>query len=932
MKLSPHLPQGLACVCAFAAFAAVSLHAAEPRTVPGLGLKLMPIPAGTFAMGKTGRVDIDGPQTEVTISRPFWLGRTEVTHAQWRELMATDLIEQARRMLADDTLYTLQGKQQTARDFYKQQKDTDPRELVYNAADDAPMYWVSWDEATAFCRRLTERESAAGRLPGGYEYRLPTEAEWEYACRAGSTEATYAGDLKIIGRSNAPVLDAIAWYAGNSSEAYTGKGQDTAGWPEKQYPGGTASPRAVATKKPNAWGLHDMLGNVWEWCGDRYAEKLSGGSVSDPSGPETGSQRVDRGGGWDTHAAYCRSAFRARNSQGRRGGNLGFRVALAPRLTSQGQPSVISPEVANAATTTTDESPRALAARGLANVTALARLVGYVRYFHPSDEAAAADWDAIAVRGMRDVESAADADELANRLQAIVSPIAPSVRVFPTNVEQPETEPVSGSTGDLRAIAWLHMGIDAGQPRQLYQSKRFIDSFRSAVDIFGYGTPSPAPEFPDPRKAVVYAVEGGVSIALPLAVFANAENTLPRARPVDSKPSPTKPRYSGNDRGSRLAAVALGWNIVQHSWPYFDVVPIDWPKALRVALEKAATDRGEVDFLVTLQRMIAALPDGHGRANVKGDTNYPYPGIRWTWAGDTLVVADVLTPSIEGIGRGDAVLSIDGRPVAKAFEDAANRIASATPQWTRHRSLVEMAQGPRDSEMRLEIEPFDRSGERRQVTVRRDSSLAAWRKRTHARFSELQPGIFYFDLGGATEADVKAALPQLERGRAVVFDMRGFFGFPQHCIEFFSHLIDQPISFLNFRMPMIARPDHTNLVFSAPKIEIAPKPPRLSLRMVFLTDGRAVSAPESFMSIVEYHKFGEIIGEPTAGTNGDINTIDLPGGYSLTFTGLVVLKHDDSRHHGVGTLPTIPLAPTRAGIAAGRDELLERAIEGLKVP
>lgn len=124
MKMPPSLQCGMACVSAFAAFAVVftasPLRAAELRTVPGLGLKLMPIPAGTFSMGKTGRVDIDGPQTDVTISRPFWLGRTEVTHAQWRELMATDLIEQARRMLADDTLYTLQGKQQTARDFYKQ--------------------------------------------------------------------------------------------------------------------------------------------------------------------------------------------------------------------------------------------------------------------------------------------------------------------------------------------------------------------------------------------------------------------------------------------------------------------------------------------------------------------------------------------------------------------------------------------------------------------------------------------------------------------------------------------------------------------------------------------------------------------------------------------------------------------------------------------
>ena len=341
MKLSPLLPRGLGFFSALAAFAfvaisAVSLRAAEPRTVPGLGLKLMPIPAGTFTMGspaaEPGRTADEGPQTRVTISQAFWLGQTEVTQSQWKALMGTDVVEQARRMLADDTLYTLAGKQQTLRDFYKRTKESDPNDgLVQNAADDAPMYWVSWEEAVAFCRRLTERERTAGRVPAGYEYRLPTEAEWEYACRAGTTEATYAGEMEIKGKANAPVLDRIAWYRGNSSEGYTGKGANTAAWEEKQYPGGTAAQRAVATKRPNDWGLYDMLGNVWEWSGDWYADKLPGGAVRDPTGATSGSRRVYRGGGWRDSPGLVRAAYRDGDSPGYRG-NLGFRPALAPQV------------------------------------------------------------------------------------------------------------------------------------------------------------------------------------------------------------------------------------------------------------------------------------------------------------------------------------------------------------------------------------------------------------------------------------------------------------------------------------------------------------------------------------------------------------------------------------------------------------------------
>jgi len=252
-----------------------------------------------------------------------------MTQAQWREIMGTDLVGQVRRMLADDTLYSIGGKPQTLRDFYHMKKDSDPSALAYNTDDNAPIYWVSWEEAVACCRRLTERERAAGRLPDGYEYRLPTEAEWEYACRAGTTGATYAGDMEIKGKYNAPVLDAIAWYAGNSSVGYTGKGIDTTSFVEKEYPGGIDGPRDVGLKRPNGWGLYDMLGDVYQWCGDWNSDALPGGNVSDPPGPTSGSFRAVRGGSWDYAAQFCRSANRHGVAPGRRSQNLGFRLTLS---------------------------------------------------------------------------------------------------------------------------------------------------------------------------------------------------------------------------------------------------------------------------------------------------------------------------------------------------------------------------------------------------------------------------------------------------------------------------------------------------------------------------------------------------------------------------------------------------------------------------
>lgn len=156
---------------ALATLLGAPVGAAEPRVVPGEGITLIPIPAGTFMMGspatEVGRYSNEGPQTKVTLSRSFWLGRTEVTQAQWRAVMGTTVPEQIQRMLADPTRYDMGEKQpETLRAYYAHATDGSAS-LRFNDSDDAPMYFVSWDEATEFCQRLTQRERAAGgvRIP-----------------------------------------------------------------------------------------------------------------------------------------------------------------------------------------------------------------------------------------------------------------------------------------------------------------------------------------------------------------------------------------------------------------------------------------------------------------------------------------------------------------------------------------------------------------------------------------------------------------------------------------------------------------------------------------------------------------------------------------------------------------------------------------------
>ncbi len=282
------------------------------------------IPAGTFSMGSPDSDSLakrdEKPQMQVTLTKGFWLGKTTVTIGQWKSLIGLGVRTQLVHMIQDDTLYDFDGKQETVRDYMHFSRDADPGRYLGRENDNLPMYFVSWNDAMEFCRELNGHERAAGRLPAGYEYNLPTEAQWEYACRAGTTESTHAGPM-VIEDGKAPVLENIAWYSGNSTNGYTGKGFKVAG--------GTGGPHPVGQKQPNAWGLYDMTGNIWQWCRDWYGG-YPGGNVTDPTGPATGMDRVNRGGSFGSGPRDERSANRAKNPPAEGSAYRGFRIALCP--------------------------------------------------------------------------------------------------------------------------------------------------------------------------------------------------------------------------------------------------------------------------------------------------------------------------------------------------------------------------------------------------------------------------------------------------------------------------------------------------------------------------------------------------------------------------------------------------------------------------
>ena len=562
------------------------------------------------------------------------------------------------------------------------------------------------------------------------------------------------------------------------------------------------------------------------------------------------------------------------------------------------------------------EPPRPLTAHGLENLVAFTRLLGYVRHFHPSDEAADANWNAFAIKAVNEVEEAKNAADLSQRLESIFRPVAPTISVFPT-AEHPTpprelSPPANAST--LRVVSWRHQGFgQKTRQNSIYKSERVWQ------DAPGGTLPK---DSPDPRQPFSADLGGGVSCLVPLALFGDAKGTLPHAATSETKSKDDLVKYSGNDRATRLADVGLAWNILEHFYPYFDVVQTDWQQALRAALTSAANDANEKAFLITLRRMVAQLHDGHGNVYHPADSADYFIPVILKWVEGQLVISDLASAGTEGLQPGDVVLKVDGRPSASELTERESLISAATPQWRRFVALEQIRAGAKDSVVTLEVK--SQSGQVRSVVLHRTIEEEALSEARPDKISELKPGIFYLDLDRIKDEDFQAVLPKLEQARGIIFDLRGY---PRVSPKVILHLTEKPIESARFLLPVITTPDHAQIKFDdAGRWKLEPVAPRLTAKMAFLVDGRAISYAESWMGIIEAYKLAAIVGEPTAGTNGDINPFNLPGNYTVIWTGLKVLKHDGSQHHGIGIQPTVPVSRTIRGIRERRDEQLERAV------
>jgi C-terminal processing protease CtpA/Prc len=565
------------------------------------------------------------------------------------------------------------------------------------------------------------------------------------------------------------------------------------------------------------------------------------------------------------------------------------------------------------------------------NLRAFARLYGYVKYFHPSDEASSIDWNVFAVYGSETARRARDHAELRALLSQLFKPLAPSL-VFADSAEElkQRDRPPSALGDDHLLVSWQHQGdgLDAtGRSAARYRSVRVVTRLSAVpmkkdVSETWISQDRLFDQHPRRGEAIDREVSPGLWVRVPLTVDADRQRTLPIPDSTllvalrKELNGASQKRLEANDENVRSAAVLVAWNALQHFYPYFELADTNWDEALGESLSRSFIDKDEKDLHETLSRLTARLRDGHaGIYHQKTSMRGWLP-----WQVDDVEGQIVITAAANGtpFQRGDLIIALDGVPARRILEDA-RQLLSGSPQWTRSLTLQLFGTGEPNSVARVTLQ---RDGATVEATATRGAKPF---ENPGPAFQQLEGGVYYVNLTKVTRLEWEANIKSFAQAPGVVLDLRGY---PADGFDIMGHLLDAPVLPASWNIPWVIYPDRERIVGydTSGRKPIQPSAPRFLGKVVFLTNAAAISYSETILGVVEHYKLAEIVGEPTAGTNGNINIMSLPGGFTMSWTGMLVRKHDESQHHLMGIRPTLPVVKTLKGIRESRDEVLDEAV------
>jgi hypothetical protein len=542
------------------------------------------------------------------------------------------------------------------------------------------------------------------------------------------------------------------------------------------------------------------------------------------------------------------------------------------------------------------------------NVAAFARLFGVVRYFYPSDAADSLDWNRFAVYGVRRVRTVRDSAVLETTLQELFTPLGPNIKIA-TSLP-PAAAP--GSIDPL-LVAWRYEGPGFPSPTNSpYKSQR---SNRGTVRSKVY--------YPRTGDHVDIDLDSGLKARVPLSLTSEEARTVtPRLAMLTAAVDAVEDPAGRSDLDVRLADTLVAWNVYRHFYPYWTEAAVDWDGLLAAHIATAYSANGRQAHQRALQLLVADARDGHGMVIDVGRSPQGVLPIQLRMIEGQVVVT---ATAIRDIPLGAVVTAVGGVSASERIAQEM-KLASGTTQWKQVLAERRVLVCERGTAVKLTFTLA--RGAARELEMPCDQQQAPAEKRPDS-MTEIAAGIWYVDLTRTTSEQASPMLPKLASAAGIVFDLRGY---PTNIGAWIlPYLITTPNNDLWMHIANIDGPFGRISGWQDFGWRLTPASPHLGGRRVFLTDARAISYSESVMGHVADLKLATIIGSTTAGTNGNVVTFAVPSGYAIRFTGMLVTGHDGrAQHHLIGVKPDIQLEPTIAGIRAGRDELLERALAVLR--
>lgn len=573
---------------------------------------------------------------------------------------------------------------------------------------------------------------------------------------------------------------------------------------------------------------------------------------------------------------------------------------------------VLAPACAHHAVAATPIAPAARApARDQAvgpeeRLVAFARAYGYVRFFHPTNASHEADWQRMAVAGVLAVHEAATLDELAQEIEGLLRPLAPSLQLWVDGEAAPPAPPAPRRRDGL--VYWQYQGFPGTSfslHRPPYAKVRVHpdETWRRRFS-----------EAPAPDARVEAELAPALHMRLPVVLSAA------QAEAASKPPSPVLGLDLARDFDElavRQAAVIEVWNVLRHFYPYQQDLALDWDAMLVAALRDTEDDRSVDDVIDTLRGLLEPLHDGHGHVGHQRQAAAATLPVRLELVEDRVVVTGTRDP--ERFAIGDVIERIGREPARARIEAIAARL-SGTPQWRWFQAAAwEAPRAELGQVVELEVE---RNGRTERVACEAERAAVPPSPRPPA-IHTFDDGIRYVDLTRASWSELQAELPALATAPGVVFDMRGY---PTENDPILDHLLDEPEDSLWMHVPRFVEPDGQPVGWHDIGWHRRPREPHIEAPVAFLISAEAISYAESMLSYVEAHELGTLVGTTTAGANGDIVRFDTLAGFFVIYSGMRVTRHDGSPFHEGGVRPQLEVHRTIEGLRAGRDEVLEAGL------